>query len=145
MVFLIRDGAYRSIRNGLRRRGWVEQDYANRRGNPFSGPKRTPVKTERGCVTQVGVVSDDSDYDDENDPFQDEEEVHSDEEEYRMIVSRCLFTCSVMYEAREGGYASWALFIIPPKLIEIYTNLHYACALIGVLFYLRIMAGAMYL
>lgn len=88
-MFLIRDGAYRSIRNGLRRRGWVEQDYINRRGNPSSSPKRTPVKTERVGGQQVGVASDDSDYDDDNDPFQDEEEVHSDEEEYRMIVSRC--------------------------------------------------------
>ncbi len=64
------DGAYRTVRSGLRKRGWVEQDY--RKATPTSGQE----------PQEVGVASDDSDCDDY------EEEVYSDEEEYGMMVSR---------------------------------------------------------
>lgn len=69
-MFLILDGAYRTVRNGLRKRGWVEQDYG--KATPTSGQRRQ----------EMGVASDDSDCDDYV------EEVYSDEEEYCMMVRR---------------------------------------------------------
>ncbi len=68
------DGAYRTVRNGLRKRGWVEQDYR----------KARPKSAQR--IQEVGVASDDSDYDDYV------EEVYSDEEEYSMMVRQPIDT-----------------------------------------------------
>ena len=66
---------YRLVRQGLRRRGWVEQDY--HKATPTSSPKKTMAKSEEG------VASDDSDC---GDDLCEDEEVYSDEEEYGMMV-----------------------------------------------------------
>ena len=74
-MFLIMDGAYRTIRHGLRKRGWVEQAYRK-----ATSSKKTALKPEGG------MASDNSDCDE----FEEEEEVYSDEEEYSMMVRKGL-------------------------------------------------------
>lgn len=79
-MFLIMDGAYRMIRHGLRKRGWVEQDYRK-----ATSPKKATHKSEGG------VASDNSDCDE----FEEEEEVYSDEDEYSMMVRNLGVNCLI--------------------------------------------------